>query len=87
MTELAQANDAYVEETESASFLRDTVRIFRRNRMAMTGLIIIVVLVLTAVFAPYISPHDPYRVDMNEQFLSPSLSHTGSALIILDGTF
>ncbi|MEE9907547.1 ABC transporter permease [Brucella intermedia] len=75
MTELAQANDAYVEETESASFLRDTVRIFRRNRMAMTGLIIIVVLVLTAVFAPYISPHDPYRVDMNEQFLSPSLTH------------
>lgn len=75
MTELAQANDAYVEETESASFLRDTVRIFRRNRMAMTGLIIIVVLVLTAVFAPYISPHDPYRVDMNEQFLSPSFTH------------
>ncbi len=75
MTELAQANDAYVEETESASFLRDTVRIFRCNRMAMTGLIIIVVLVLTAVFAPYISPHDPYRVDMNEQFLSPSLTH------------
>lgn len=75
MTELAQANDAYVEETESASFLRDTVRIFRRNRMAMTGLIIIVVLVLTAVLAPYISPHDPYRVDMNEQFLSPSLTH------------
>ena len=75
MTELAQANDAYVEETESASFLRNTVRIFRRNRMAMTGLIIIVVLVLTAVFAPYISPHDPYRVDMNEQFLSPSLTH------------
>ncbi|WP_273794466.1 ABC transporter permease [Brucella intermedia] len=75
MTELAQANDAYVEETESASFLRDTVRIFRRNRMAMTGLIIIVVLVLTAVFATYISPHDPYRVDMNEQFLSPSLTH------------
>lgn len=75
MTELAQANDAYVEETESASFLRDTVRIFRRNKMAMTGLIIVVVLVLTAVFAPYISPHDPYRVDMNEQFLSPSLTH------------
>ncbi|KAB2657936.1 ABC transporter permease [Brucella tritici] len=75
MTELAQANDAYIEETESASFLRDTVRIFRRNKMAMTGLIIVVVLVLTAVFAPYISPHDPYRVDMNEQFLSPSLTH------------
>ncbi|KXO73902.1 ABC transporter permease [Brucella anthropi] len=75
MTELAQANDAYVEEAESASFLRDTVRIFRRNKMAMTGLIIVVVLVLTAVFAPYISPHDPYRVDMNEQFLSPSLTH------------
>ncbi|KAB2662481.1 ABC transporter permease [Brucella tritici] len=75
MTELAQANDAYVEETESASFLRDTVRIFRRNKMAMTGLIIVVVLVLTAVLAPYISPHDPYRVDMNEQFLSPSLTH------------
>ena len=75
MTELVQAKDTYVEEQESASFLRDTTRIFLRNRMAMTGLIIVGFLVFAAIFAPYISPHDPYRVVMDEQFLSPSLTH------------
>lgn len=75
MTELVQAKDTYVEEQESASFLRDTTRVFLRNRMAMTGLIIVGFLVFAAIFAPYISPHDPYRVVMDEQFLSPSLTH------------
>ena len=69
--DLAPAHEAL----EEASFLRDTVRAFRRNRMAMVGLAFVVVLVVCAVFAPWISPHDPYRVALDEQLLGPSRTY------------
>ncbi len=63
------------ETMEEASFLRDTVRAFRRNRMAMVGLAFVMVLVFCAVFAPWISPHDPYRVALDEQLLPASTTY------------
>lgn len=75
MTELAQAPEVLIEDTKSASFLRDATRIFLRNKMAVVGLAIVGLLVFAAIFAPYISSHDPYRVEMGEQFLRPSLTH------------
>ncbi|RWR48354.1 ABC transporter permease [Sinirhodobacter ferrireducens] len=63
------------ETPDEASFLRDTVRAFRRNRMAMAGLIFILLLVFCAVFVPWISPHDPYRVALDEQLLPPSTTY------------
>ncbi|NGM47654.1 ABC transporter permease [Rhodobacter sp. SGA-6-6] len=63
------------ETIEEASFLRDTMRAFRRNRMAMVGLAFVVLLVLGAVFAPWISPHDPYRVELDEQLLPMSATY------------
>lgn len=63
------------ETIEEASFLRDTMRAFRRNRMAMVGLVFVVLLVLGAIFAPWISPHDPYRVELNEQLLPMSATY------------
>jgi peptide/nickel transport system permease protein len=58
-----------------ASFLRDTLRAFRRNRMAMVGLAFVMVLVFCAVFAPWISPHDPYRVALDDQLLPASTTY------------
>lgn len=69
--DLAPAHEAL----EEASFLRDTVCAFRRNRMAMVGLAFVVALVVCAVFAPWISPHDPYRVALDEQLLGPSRTY------------
>lgn len=60
---------------EEPSFLRDTVRAFRRNRMAMVGLAFVLTLVFCAIFAPWISPHDPYRVELDEQLLPPSTTY------------
>ncbi|MDT1061347.1 ABC transporter permease [Paracoccus sp. CPCC 101403] len=63
------------EAIEEASFLRDTLRAFRKNRMAMVGLVFVTVLVLAAAFAPWISPHDPYRVALDEQLLPSSTTY------------
>lgn len=75
MTEVTAAAEDIIESAESDSFLRDTIRVFRRNKMAMVGLILVSLLFLVAFFIPIISPHDPYRVALDEQFLPPSSSY------------
>ena len=60
---------------EEASFLGDSLRAFRKNRMAMAGLAFVLLLVLLTIFAPWISPHDPYRVALNEQLLPSSTTY------------
>ena len=56
------------------SLVRDGIRAFAGNRVALVGFAFVVVLVVVAVFLPWISPHDPYRVALDEQFLPPSLT-------------
>ncbi len=75
MTDMTAAPEDIVESVESDSFLRDTVRVFRKNKMAMLGLILVSLLFLVAFFIPLISPHDPYRVALDEQFLPPSSTY------------
>lgn len=75
MTQLAETAEDFAGESETDSFFRDAVRTFARNRMAMTGLILVGGLIFVALFIPFISPHDPYRVALDEQFLPPSATY------------
>jgi peptide/nickel transport system permease protein len=44
---------------------------FRRNRLAMLGLAIVLLLVLVAAFAPWIATHDPYAQNLAQRLLPP----------------
>lgn len=55
--------------------LRSQVRFWTRNRMALIGLIIVLVLVFMAVFAPIVAPYDPYERDIRNRLAAPSFSH------------
>lgn len=48
---------------------------FLQNRLAVLGLFIIVVLGLTALFAPYISPFDPIATNLSERLQPLSAQH------------
>ncbi|MBP2626182.1 MAG: transporter permease [Firmicutes bacterium] len=50
-------------------------RRFKRNRLAVAGLIIIVVLILTAIFADFIAPYPYDQQNLQETFQSPSAKH------------
>jgi len=50
----------------------DAWKRLKRNRLAMAGLVVIVLLMLVAVFAPYIAPHDPYKQSLDDQLRPPS---------------
>jgi peptide/nickel transport system permease protein len=43
----------------------------RRNRLALAGLIIVGLLLLVAVLAPWIAPHDPFVQDLGRRLLPP----------------
>jgi peptide/nickel transport system permease protein len=50
-------------------------RVLLRDRTAAFGLAVVTVLVLAAVFAPVLAPHDPNAVDILGKHASPSLDH------------
>lgn len=54
---------------------RDVWRQIVRNPLSLTGLIIIVVLVLLAILAPYIAPYDPFATDPIHKLAPPSPKH------------
>jgi peptide/nickel transport system permease protein len=81
---------------------RDAWRRFYRNRLALLGLVIVALLVVSAVFAPWLSPADPNKQSLIEKRTRPGakfmlgadefgrdiLSRTihGSRLALLVGT-
>ncbi|MCC6792900.1 MAG: ABC transporter permease [Thermomicrobiales bacterium] len=48
---------------------------FRRHKLAVAGLAVILVLALAALFAPVVATHDPDRVDLFAASESPSFDH------------
>ncbi|MEK6647426.1 MAG: peptide ABC transporter permease, partial [Candidatus Firestonebacteria bacterium] len=48
---------------------------FKNNKLALSGGIIIVFLILLAVFAPVISPYSPNDQNLSERLLSPGQKH------------
>lgn len=48
---------------------------FKRNKSAVVGLVMIISLVVIAVFAPWIAPHDPLEQSIINKFLSPGSEH------------
>jgi len=51
------------------------VRRFARHRLAVAGLVMLVLIVLATVFADVLSGHDPTRVDLSQVRRPPSAEH------------
>lgn len=49
----------------------DFFRCFKKNKLAVIGLTIILSVILIAIMAPLIAPHDPFEQDLNNRFLQP----------------
>lgn len=60
---------------EGPSRRRKVLRRLMQNRLAMLGLAIVLLLVFTAVAAPYIAPYDPAAQDYTALEQPPSLEH------------
>jgi peptide/nickel transport system permease protein len=54
---------------------REALTIILRNRLAGLGLIIVVFISLTAIFAPYLATHDPFQMNLADRLMRPSAEH------------
>ncbi len=54
-----------------------------RNKTAVAGMIIIAIFILIAIFAPYISPHDPVETSLYDQLKPPVWYEGGTAKNLL----
>ncbi len=50
-------------------------RAARHNVLASTGVVLVAILVICALFAPWIAPQDPARIDLPTRLAGPSSTH------------
>jgi len=55
----------------STSQLGIVWRRLRRDRFAVVGLLVVALAIASAILAPYLAPHDPYRVSSSTRLLPP----------------
>lgn len=71
-----EANDyTVVPDKRHRSPLQLSVRRFFNNKLAVLGLIILLLVILIAIFAPFFADHDPTKADMLKIEQSPSKEH------------
>ncbi|MBU5256775.1 MULTISPECIES: ABC transporter permease [Tissierella] len=61
-----------MEEIIESNLWKELFTSFKKNKLAVVGSIVILMFILLAIFAPIIVRHDPYKVDLDAQFLKPS---------------
>ena len=60
-----------VTQRESVSFMKDALRRFVKNKMAMTCLIILIAITLIAIFVPMFYPYNYTQQDVTAKYLRP----------------
>ena len=50
-------------------------RIARHNPLAAIGVVLVSIFVFSAIFAPWIAPHDPAHIDLPNRLQTPSAQH------------
>jgi peptide/nickel transport system permease protein len=69
--QVAELEGGYVRRSE----LRQSWRRFRANRAALVGSTFIILIILMAVFADYLSPYDPLEIVSGMRGVAPSREH------------
>jgi peptide/nickel transport system permease protein len=63
------------QETQSTTYFRSALRRLKKDKGALAGMIIIVLIIASAVFAPFLTPFNPLKQNYDELLSPPSLRH------------
>lgn len=73
-------------ETRSEGQWAIVIRRFRRHRLAMISLVVLIIILLATLFAPYIAPFSPRAQALNKVFLAPLSADPETGRLHLLGT-
>jgi peptide/nickel transport system permease protein len=62
---------AIIENARHVSELRRFFKVFFNRGVVVFGMVIILVFIIAAIFAPWLAPYDPDKIDMNNALLQP----------------
>ncbi len=63
------------ENIRHVSELRRFFKVFFNRWVVVVGMVIILLFIIAAIFAPWLAPYDPDKIDMNNALLQPSKDH------------
>ena len=63
------------EDQEILTPMKLVKRKFKKNNVAKIGLVIFIIMILTALLAPVLTPYDPYEMDFSIINKPPSKAH------------
>jgi peptide/nickel transport system permease protein len=69
-----EINEFYSTPARVSEFRR-FFRVLTGRAVVVVGLVILIALILVAIFAPFIAPYDPYRLDITHRLETPSPQH------------
>jgi peptide/nickel transport system permease protein len=75
MSFITQVKSIFGKRAERSSLWLDALRRLFRNKLAITGMIIMGIFILTAIFAPVLAPYDPLKQDLVMRRRPPSQEH------------
>jgi peptide/nickel transport system permease protein len=75
MSEEGNLKPAAIKNTRHISELRRFLKVFFSRWVVVLGMVIILFFVIAAVFAPWLAPYNPDKIDMNNALLQPSKDH------------
>ena len=73
--EAAASEPMQMESNRLRSPSADVARHFMRNRLAVAGLIIVILLIFTAIFAPFLAPADPAKQNLEDKRTPPGAEY------------
>lgn len=71
----AKERTEFVEALPRVSTLKRFVQVFLGRGVVVFGLTVIMLLIISAIFAPWIAPYDPYEPSIKEILAPPSAEH------------
>ena len=75
MTTNEPTTEGFYEAPPRVSGLRRFFRVFLKRKIVLFCFIIILLLIITAIFAPWIAPYDPYKQILADRLLEPSTKY------------
>ena len=71
----AAQNGAVFSDSQKHSQFLEVLHRLGKNKAAVVGLVLVVIIVFTAIFANVIAPYDPYQQNLREKLQFPSVQH------------
>lgn len=62
-------------KTKADSLTKTIFRKFFKNKLAIMGAVFLILIILAAIFAPYLTPHEPDKQDLFKRLLHPNKEH------------